>query len=374
MNREILTQKFSEFKRIVIKIGSNLIVDPETNKVCTENIENLIKGILFLKQQKKEIILVSSGAVAFGKKKLKSINPNYAPLLFPSIVRKQALASIGQIELMNFYNETFKKYNLVISQILITAKDFRDRETYLNIGHAIHELVKLNIIPIINENDTASTDELKFGDNDFLSAAVSALLNSQLLILLTSVEGFLINGKRISNLETISNEILQYAKGPEGFGSGGMYSKIRVSQLCLQAGVDVAILPGKLQNVIERFFNQEDIGTFIYSKEKKFLRARKKWILFSRTKGSLYIDEGAENALINKGSSLLLNGIKYIEGKFLMGDIIEIKNLNNRVLGRGITNFSYRNLQNFLQNKDQNLPTINIPEIIHRDNLILEQL
>lgn len=374
MNRKILDQKFSEFKRIVIKIGSNLIVDPETERICIENIENLIKGILFLKQQKKEIILVSSGAVAFGRKKLKNINPNYVPLLFPSIVRKQALASIGQIELMNFYNEIFRKYNLGISQILITAKDFRDRETYLNIGHTIQELVKLNIIPIINENDTASTDELKFGDNDFLSAAVSALLNSQLLILLTSVEGFLVHNKRISNLDTIDNKILQYAKGPEGFGSGGMYSKMRVGQLCLQAGVDVAILPGKMENVIEKFFNQEDVGTFIYSKEKRYLRARKKWILFSRTKGSVYIDQGAENALINKGSSLLINGIKYIEGKFLMGDIIEIKNLNNKILGRGITNFSYRSLQNFLLNKDQNLQIINIPEIIHRDDLILEQI
>ncbi|MFN3604809.1 MAG: glutamate 5-kinase [Leptonema sp. (in: bacteria)] len=372
MSREILKTKWNEIKRIVIKIGSNLIVDPTTNQICTENIQNLVRGILFLKNNHKDVILVSSGAVAFGKKRLNNAIPKDQIPLDPSLVHKQAFASIGQIELMNFYRKIFRMNQLEIAQILITAKDFRDRETYLNVGHTIQELIKLNIIPIINENDTVSTDELKFGDNDFLSAAVSALLNCQLLILLTSVDGFLINGERISTLNKIDKQIFSYAKGPEGYGSGGMYSKIRVGSLCLKAGVDVAILPGKEENIIEKFFNQEDVGTFIYSKEKKFLKARKRWLLFSRTKGAVYIDEGAEIALLKKGSSLLINGIKEIEGKFTIGDVVEIKNLKNEILGRGIINLSHKNLKKYLENKMQNNKIYNLSEVINRDDLILE--
>ncbi len=372
MSRKIIENRFKEIKRIVIKIGSNLIVDPQTNQICEENIQNLINGILFLKKKQKEVILVSSGAVAFGNKKIKAINQNINSFFSNSIIRKQALASIGQIELMNYYNQVFQKNHLKISQVLITAKDFGERETYLNIGHTIQELVKLDFIPVINENDTVSTDEIKFGDNDFLSAAVAALLNSQLLILLTSVEGFMIEGKRISNLESISPDLMEHAKGPTGFGSGGMNSKLRVGKLCLQAGVDVAILPGKLKNVIQDFFGCEDVGTFIFSKEKKFLKARKKWILFSRSRGSVFIDEGAEKALLNNGSSLLINGIKKVEGKFLSGDVVEIKNLQNTILGRGIVNISDKNLKKYLLEKNKIDKSSYPTEIIHRDNLILE--
>lgn len=303
---------------------------------------------------------------------MSTVNYKTTSLISDSVIRKQALASIGQIELMNYYNHIFNKNHLEISQILITAKDFGERETYLNIGHTIQELVRLNFIPIINENDTVSTEEIKFGDNDFLSAAVAALLNSQFLILLTSVEGFLINGKRISNLENITHQTLQYAKGPEGYGSGGMNSKLKVGKLCLQAGVDVAILPGKIENIIQKFFSKEDVGTFIFSREKKYLKARKRWLLFSRSRGSVFVDEGAENALLNKGSSLLINGIKEIEGKFSIGDVVEIKNLKDSILGRGIININYKNLKNYLVEKNKIDKSFFPTEIIHRDDLILE--
>jgi len=369
MQRNEFISEFPNIKRIVIKIGSNLIVQGDT--IQYNNLENLIRCILFLKKLKKEVILVSSGAVALGRKKLKNRFNDYVPQEFPTLIRKQALASIGQIELMNLYDQLFLKERFAISQVLITAKDFRDRETYLNIGHTIQELLRLNIIPIINENDTVSTDELKFGDNDYLSAAVAALLQSQLLILLTSVEGFIVDSKRISVLENITEEIIKHAKGPVGQGSGGMYSKIRVGKLCQQAGVHVAILPGSLEDVVQKFISGEDVGTFILS-NKKTLPARKKWLLFAKTKGAVIIDEGAEYALKNRGSSLLFAGIKNIEGSFTYGDVVEIKNFRNQVLGRGIINIPSRIIKLHLHNHGNRIEGFPF-EAIHRNDMILEE-
>jgi len=369
MQRNEFINEFKNIKRIVIKIGSNLIVNGDT--IQSKNLENLIRCIVFLKQLNKEVILVSSGAVALGRKKLKNTYKDYIPQEFPSIIRKQALASIGQIELMNLYDKLFLKEGIAISQVLITAKDFRDRETYLNIGHTIQELLKLNITPIINENDTVSTDELKFGDNDYLSASVAALLHSQLLILLTSVEGFMIDNQRVSVLENITEDTIKHAKGPEGHGSGGMYSKIRVGKLCQQAGVHVAILPGILKDVIQKFISGDDVGTLIIAK-KKNLPARKKWLLFSKTKGSVIIDEGAEYALKNRGSSLLFAGIKNIDGSFTYGDVVEIKNFKNHILGRGIINIPSRIIKLNLQRNSNYIEGFPF-EAIHRNDMILEE-
>ncbi len=378
MERKEFLKEFENTKRIVVKIGSNLIVNSKQS-INYEVLNNLLNDIIILKDLNKQIILVSSGAVALGKKKLNTIKKNQKIEDFSSIVRKQALASIGQIELMKFYDEFFGKKNLGISQILITANDFGNRQTYLNIGHTIQEILNLGLIPIINENDTVSIEELKFGDNDFLSAATAALLNAQILILLTSVDGFFINNQRVSYLDKITNQVLSYAKGPEGYGSGGMYSKIRVGKLCLQAGLHVAILPGKEKNIIQKFLRGEDVGTFIYS-TKKFMKAKKKWLLFARTKGSVIIDKGAENALIYNNSSLLLAGIKKIQGNFTYRDVVDIKNQEDQIIGRGVINIpskiikekiNQRNVGNL--NYHSSYSTFPI-EIIHRDNMIIEEL
>ncbi len=375
MLRENFLKEIDKIKRVVIKIGSNLIIDNKTNEIQYKNLENLLNSIIYLKSLNKQVIVVSSGAVALGRNKLKRILKDYVPQQFPSIIRKQALASVGQIELMKFYDEFFSKKNIGISQILITAKDFRDRETYLNIGHTIQEILNFDLVPIINENDTVATEELKFGDNDFLSAATAALLHSQLLILLTSVEGFLINNKRISSIDKIDEEIIKHARGPEGYGSGGMYSKIRVGKLCQIAGVHVAILPGNVDDVVQKFFSGVDVGTLIYA-QNKFLKARKKWLLFARTKGTVVIDEGAEDALKNKGSSLLLAGIKQIQGNFTYGDVVEIRNMKNDILGRGIINIPSRIIRNHFNGKQEtnskNLLQYFPFEVIHRNDLILE--
>jgi len=369
MRRKEFVEEFNQIKRIVIKIGSNLIIND--NQIQYNNLNNLVKSINYLRELKKEVILVSSGAVAFGRIKLKDIYRDYVPQEFPTIIRKQALASIGQIELMKLYGKLFLEERLGISQILITAKDFRDRETYLNIGHTIQEILKLGILPIINENDTVSIEELKFGDNDYLSAATAALLHAQLLILLTSVDGFFIENQRISVLENINEEIIKHAKGPVGYGSGGMFSKIRVGKLCQQAGVHVAILPGYKSNVIQELIQGKDVGTLIFAKNRN-LRARKKWLLFAKTKGSVFIDNGAEYALRNRGSSLLLAGIKKIEGNFTYGDVVEIKNLKNQTIGRGIINIPSKIITKSFKENTNHIDGFPI-EIIHRNDLILEE-
>ncbi len=370
--RTEVLQNLGTIHRIVIKIGSNLIIHPETKEIQNQIIDNLIQDILFLRKRNIEVILVSSGAIAFARKLLSMQNGSH----YSSLIKKQALASIGQIELMNFYKEKFSQYNLGIAQILITANDFRDRVTYLNIGHTVQEILKMNQIPIINENDTVSTDEIKFGDNDFLSGATASLLHAQLLFLLTSVEGFIVNEKRVSLLNNINEQTLKYAKGPTGFGSGGMYSKIRVGKLCLQSGLSMAILPGFEKNSIQRFFLGEDIGTLIYPEKRFYIKAKKRWLLFAKTKGAIIIDEGAEIALKQHCKSLLLVGIKDIEGSFTYGDVVEIKNQKHQVIGRGVIYIPSRILKNKIANiKERTSYLENFPyEVVHRNNLILESI
>lgn len=226
----------------------------------------------------------------------------------------------------------------------------------------------MGVVPIINENDTVSTDELKFGDNDLLSAACSSLFGADLLIILTAAPGFLIQDQRVSHLETISASELSHALGPAGPGSGGMRTKLRAGQLCLISGQMLAILPGLHDSPVQSLFAGEDIGTLIAGSHKKRISARKKWLLFARPEGEIVIDAGAQNALIEKGSSLLRAGIQELRGNFLAGDPVDVLSSSGEVLGRGIVNYSKRDLDHPEDQRRLHGPR----EVIHRDNLILE--
>ena len=362
---------------MVIKTGTSLLTDDgQRLGVDASMIRKLRSQVLWLREQGKECVLVTSGAVGMGRTTLQKINA-YVPQKAPDLARRQALAAIGHHRLMSVYSELFAEVGIPAAQVLITARDLRDRRSYLNIGNTLEELTALGALPIVNENDTVSTEELRYGDNDVLSAACASLFRAQLLVILTSVDGFHMRGERVRFLNRIGSEELAEARGPDGPGTGGMTTKLRAGTLAMMGGEALAILPGRHASPVRALLEGEDIGTLIASIRERSLSARKRWLLYARSGGSLTVDEGARRALLERGSSLLSAGILTTQGRFLAGDVVDLSDREGRVLGRGICNYSHRELQPALglngdEIKSRGLPFRTI-EVVHRNNLILEE-
>jgi glutamate 5-kinase len=318
-----MSRDFSNTKRIVVKVGTNLL-SSET-KIDENRIEDIVKQIAKLRNMGYQVVLVTSGAIGMGAKELKI---KYS---VKDIAMRQALASIGQPVLMSSYRKFFKKLNIVCSQVLITRKELDNRKTYVNLRNSIFTLLDLGIVPILNENDSISTAEIgsAFGDNDRMSALVASKIDAQLLIILTDIDGLYNdnpnknpNAKLIKEISQIDDKIMNYAKGAGStFSTGGMKTKLLAAKIASIAGCNCVIASGMEENPLIRIVDNEDIGTFIHSKEKKSQRAR--WIINSTTNGSIKIDAGAKNALEHH-KSLLPSGIIEIEGVFEAGDVIEI--------------------------------------------------
>jgi len=376
MQRTDCIDKIRNARRIVIKVGTSLLSDPsESDGVKKEMILKLRDEILFLRNLKIDVILVTSGSQGMGRHVLKNVKKT-ALLKDTSISRKQALAAIGQGRLMAVYSDMFEKSGIIVAQILITARDFRDRRTYINIGHTIEEILSMGGLPIVNENDTVSTDELQFGDNDVLSAACASLMHADALIILTSVEGFMKDGEKISYLSGVGADDMKHAGGSSGPGTGGMITKLRAAKLCSLSGNICAILPGAHRTPVRSLLDGEDVGTVICSRPDGRMNARKRWLLYSVNRGSVIVDQGARIALVDRGSSLLPAGIIKTDGEFFAGDVIEIKEASGVSLGRGIVNYSSKELESMLGMKVEDLRSrgknMHADEIIHRNNMILE--
>ncbi len=362
---------------MVIKTGTSLLTDrSHRHGVNTEMIRKLRDAVLWLRDQKKECLLVTSGAVGMGRHALGTLRTLEATSE-PALARRQALAAIGHHRLMSVYTDLFAEVGIAAAQVLMTARDLGDRRSYLNIGNTLEELTALGALPIVNENDTVSTDELRYGDNDVLSAACASLFRAELLVILTSVDGFLMGGRRVPFLSSIGPDVLAEARGPDGPGTGGMTTKLRAGVLAMMGGETLAILPGAHPAPLQALFGGEDIGTVISGGRERTLSARKRWLLYARSSGSLFVDEGARRALLERGSSLLPAGILRTSGRFLAGDVVEVADTGGFVLGRGITNYSYRELQPALglngeEIRQKALP-FRAPEVVHRNNLILEK-
>lgn len=375
MNRFEFLQT-ARLKRVVIKVGTRLITDPDAPHGVDEAMIRKLRGeILFLRERGIETILVSSGAVGTGRHLIRDVF-KLPVMKEPTLARRQALSAIGQSRLLSRYGEIFQEVGLPVAQLLLTARDFRDRRAYLNIGHTVEELGRIGAVPIVNENDTVSTDELQFGDNDLLSAAVTALFRADLLVILTSVEGFLFEGARVAELSRIEDRHRSQAGGPEGPGRGGMETKIRAGELCLLSGSALAILPGRTDAPVQTLLSGADFGTLIYGQMRRPLSARKRWLLFARTQGGVTVDDGAVRALVERGSSLLPAGVRRLRGRFLAGEVIEVENLAGRIIGRGIVNYSYRELERMLGLSGRELRDSGLlhrsEELIHRNNLMIE--
>jgi len=362
-----------ESKIIVIKIGSSLLVD-RNKKVRKKWLSSFAKDIQNLRSNNQKIVIVSSGAIALGCKKM---NYNKATL---KLDKSQAVASIGQIELMNLFSQSFSKYKLNISQILLTLDDTEERRRSINAKRTFENLFKLNYIPIVNENDTIATSEIKYGDNDRLASRVAQITNADTLILLSDVDGLFTknpkifkNAKLIKKINNLDKDIKNISiKGMTEFGSGGMNTKIEAAKICNLAGCNMVIANGLHLNPIE-LINKNNYCTWFISKISK-LHARKKWIISSVSpKGELVIDEGAKNALIG-GKSLLAAGIKKVSGKFKKGDHIKILDNKRKEFARGLSSFSSEEINKIMGSHSNEIQKIlgyvSKSEVVHKDDMV----
>jgi glutamate 5-kinase len=360
-------------KAIVIKIGSSLLVDNK-KKIRKTWLSSFAKDLQKLKSKNKRIIIVSSGAIALGCKKMNFNKKNL------KLDKSQAIASIGQIELMNLFSQTFSKYNLNISQILLTLDDTEERRRSINAKRTLENLFQLDYIPIVNENDTTATSEIKYGDNDRLASRVAQITNSDTLILLSDVDGlFTKNPKKFKDAKLIKkvNDLNKDINninigGTTEYGSGGMNTKIEAAKICNLAGCNMIIANGLHLNPISQIEKKNNCTWFI-SKISK-LHARKKWIISSVSpKGELIIDDGAKKALIN-GKSLLAAGIKKVSGKFNKGDHIKILDNKRKEFARGLSSFSSEEINKILgchsKEIEKILGYISKSEVVHKDDMV----
>ncbi len=360
-------------KIIVIKIGSSLLVN-DKKKIRKKWLSSFAKDIQKLKSKNKKIIIVSSGAIALGCKKMNYNKKNL------KLDKSQAVASIGQIELMNLFSQTFSKYKLNISQILLTLDDTEVRRRSINAKRTFENLFQLNYIPIVNENDTIATSEIKYGDNDRLASRVAQITNADTLILLSDVDGLFTknpkifkNAKLIKKINNLNKDIQNInIKGITEFGSGGMNTKIDAAKICNLAGCNMVIANGLYLNPISLIEKNNNCTWFI-SKISK-LHARKKWIISSISpKGEVIIDDGAKKALTN-GKSLLAAGIKKVLGKFNKGDHVKILDNKRKEVARGLSSFSSEEINKIMGYHSNEIQKIigyvSKSEVVHKDDMV----
>jgi len=365
--------QIDKFKKIVIKIGSSTLIN-EKGKPKITWLNQFAKNIKKLSSKKKQIVIVSSGAIAMGckflgmKKKVIKID------------KSQAVASIGQIELMNFYKKIFDKSKIKISQILLTLDDTEQRRRSINARRTIDNLLAMGIVPIVNENDTTATTEIKYGDNDRLAARVAQIISADCLILLSDVDGLYTDNpkknkktKLIKSVKKIDENIIRYATKTDNlYGSGGMKTKIEAAKICQLSGCYMVIANGNNKNPLKEITHSQKCTWFLPKISK--LDARKQWIIGSISpKGDIIIDQGAVKA-INNGKSLLPAGVKKINGKFEKGDHILVKDQNNIECARGLTSFSSIEIEKIKGSHSSKIKNIlgysSREEIIHKDDLV----
>lgn len=366
-------------KRIVIKIGTNLL----TGKHAFEGhvLEEVVKEVCDLKQSEgMEILIVSSGAIGCG---MESLQLAKRPTLLPE---KQAVAAVGQARLMHYYETLFRAYGngLTTAQVLLTQADLDSRENYLNVRNTLNTLLALgNVVPIINENDSTATEELRFGDNDTLAAKIAAKINAHLLIILTDVEGLYDRNPReggkaklIRDVYHITPEIESLAGGAGSVVStGGMRTKIEAAKIATAAGVDCVITLGRQPNVIHGALADEVPRTRFYSSTAT-LSHRKRWIAFGRhVSGTLQIDDGAKTAVLHQGKSLLPAGIIKVEGNFNAGAAVRVVDKKANLIARGLVNYDSDSLKKIIGRKSVEIAEIlgrkDFDEAIHRNNMVL---
>jgi len=359
-----------KYKKVIIKVGTSVLAKKDGN-IQKDIIENIARQVSKLLDKGIKLVVVSSGAIGAGMGILKLKKP-------PSPLSDlQAIASIGQNELMRLYSEAFKKHDYIVGQILLTQEDFNDRRRYLNIKYTLDALLSKKIVPIVNENDTVSTDEIKCGDNDRLSSLVADLSSADCLIILTDVDGLLDEkGKLVRIVEDVSEGIKKLAiKKCRMLTKGGMATKIEAAERVVHSGIDCFIANGKVKEGILEVLERKGVCTYFKARSVK-KKAKKRWIAYSsKIKGKIIVDDGAEKALVNGNKSLLASGITGKEGNFKAGDVIGICNRKKNEFARGLTNYSSGEIERIKGLKTNEIESVlgykDHDEVIHRDNLVV---
>ena len=365
----------SKAKRVVVKIGSSSICDQES--LSQGRLRALAGQIAQLTRRGFELVLVSSGAVAAGARKLElAARPQ-------TLILKQACASAGQVSLMAAWEKALGAFDLKCAQILLTADDLSDRRRFLNARNTMLSLVDLGVVPIVNENDTVAVEELKVGDNDTLGSLIASLVEADLFINLTDLDGLYDSDPRknpeaklVKDVLEVDKAILDSAGDGGPLGTGGMFTKVRAAGRLAERGVASLIANGRARGVLERLIDGEEIGTF-FRPSRKHRRAKQYWLAFAaRPKGRLLVDGGAARALMERGKSLLPSGIVSLEGLFDTGDAVTLAAQGDgSEFGVGLTNYSSPEVLKIMGRPSLQIEEIlgytNSEEVVHRDNLVI---
>ncbi len=366
---------FNGAKRVVVKVGSNVLT--EDNGLNLKVMRSLSRQIGKLIENGLEVILVSSGAMASGVKKLS------LPARPEELPKRQAVAAVGQAGLMMEYEKAFGRHGLKVAQILLTSEDLSNRKRYLNARNTLNTLLSWQVVPIINENDTVWVEEIKLGDNDNLAAMITLLMDAGLLINLTDINGLFTRDPRfhpdaelIDTVTRINKDTEKYAGDILGaLGTGGMISKIKAARKVNSAGVPMIIAKGDKPNILLKLFSGQKHGTY-FMPQKQRLTSRKCWIAYSlKPKGTIKIDDGAVKAILNNGKSLLPSGIIAVKSDFGVGAAVEFQNQRSESLGIGLVNYSSADIDKIKGLKSNRIKQVlghkSYDEIIHRDNLAI---
>lgn len=360
-------------RRILVKVGSAVLTGEDGLEL--DIIEQLVADIAALRERGFQIVLVSSGAIASGKHRM-GIEGK-----LKSIPQKQAAAAVGQGRLMRVYSNAFGKHGLFVGQVLLTMSDITDRKRFLNIRNTLFTLMDWGVITIINENDTVAVDEIKFGDNDHLAAMVANVIEAHLVINLTSTEGLYDQNpsatkkaKLIPIVTELTPEIEAVAtEEATPVGMGGMKSKVQAAKKVTASGIPYIIAPGRRTGILQEILDGKETGT-LFLPSTEHLNSRKYWIAFTlRSRGRIFIDEGAKEAIVRDGKSLLPTGVTQVEGDFVLGDPVSCVDVLGNTIAKGLVNYSADEIRKIMGLKTAKIEQVlgykDYDEIVHRDNL-----
>ena len=365
-------------KRIIVKVGSSSLT--ANGRVRPSALASLVRQVSQLMDDGREVVIVSSGAIAVGAHRLGWSHPGR------SIPEKQAAAAVGQIGLVEFYGRRFARRDRQVAQVLLTRSGLEDRERFLNARRTLQQLLKLGVVPIVNENDTVATDEIRFGDNDNLSATLVNVIGADLLVILTDVDGLLERHPTpeepkpplIPLVERITPGLMKIASGSgNAFGSGGMLTKLEAARTAGTSGVATILCRGSLKDSLIRAANGEEIGTLLLPENGgRRMASRKHWLAYTaRTRGEVVIDAGAAIALVERGRSLLAAGVVEVGGRFQIGDAISCLDKKGRELARGLAAYPSDAIEALkgcgTREIERVLGYSNGSEVIHRDDLVV---
>lgn len=363
-------------KRLVVKVGSGLISAPGRG-LLPDRIGALADELAALAKDGREVVVVSSGAIASGMARL---GLTHRPR---SIPEKQAAAAVGQSALMWHYEQAFARHGIQVAQVLLTQEDISARPRYLNARNTLQVLLRFRVVPVVNENDTVAVEEIKVGDNDNLAALVAHLVDADLLVILTDVDGLYTGdprvdpeARRLDTVDAVTEEIERLVWDADGQVSvGGMSTKLEAARKVTSSGIPMVIASGRVPGTLRRVLRGEPLGTYFVPRGDR-LAGRKRWIAFAvPPQGRLTVDAGARSALVERGKSLLPSGVVEVEGEFHAGEVVSLSAADGKEFARGLTNYDAAELRKIQGAKtkdlEERLGYKSFDEVIHRDNLVL---